>query len=659
MANRLKQEKSPYLMQHGENPVDWYPWCEEAFRKAAREDKPVFLSIGYSTCHWCHVMAHESFEDREVANLLNREFISIKVDREERPDIDAVYMSVCQAMTGSGGWPLTIFITPEQKPFFAGTYFPKNGGYGRFGLMDLLDRVAYLWKNNREELLRAGNQITAAINQGQTGNGSQPDRRLVERAYSQLAQRFDHKWGGFGAAPKFPTPHNLLFLMRYADTLQESNAMKMVEITLEDMARGGIFDHIGGGFSRYSTDEMWLVPHFEKMLYDNTLLLITYTKAYQHTKKESFADTADRTAGYILRELTDEEGGCYCGQDADSDGVEGKYYVFTPEEVKAALGKENGEEFCRLYDFEGKSIPNRIHSSEDGWNMDDPRLNKLYEYRLNRTKLHKDDKILLSWNAWAIIALAKAGQVLEEPSYLDAAIRIHEFIERKMVTEHDRLYLRYRDGEAAYVGQLEDYAVYALALLELYRTTFDVKYLQAAVHRAEQMVELFEDKNKGGYFMTAFDGEQLIARPKETYDGAMPSGNSVAAMVLQTLASLTGEQEWQAAADRQLSFLAGEIGEYPSASCFGVLAMMEALYPHRELVCATSDDLPDELKDYLRSHPADDLHILLKTKEYAEALAECAPFTNDYPIPEQGTMYYLCENGVCKAPVSEFRMLKI
>ena len=441
--------------------------------------------------------------------------------------------------------------------------------------------------------------------------------------------------------------------------------MKMVEITLEDMARGGIFDHIGGGFSRYSTDEMWLVPHFEKMLYDNTLLLITYTKAYQHTKKESFADTADRTAGYILRELTDEEGGCYCGQDADSDGVEGKYYVFTPEEVKAALGKENGEEFCRLYDitdtgnFEGKSIPNRIHSSEDGWNMDDPRLNKLYEYRLNRTKLHKDDKILLSWNAWAIIALAKAGQVLEEPSYLDAAIRIHEFIERKMVTEHDRLYLRYRDGEAAYVGQLEDYAVYALALLELYRTTFDVKYLQAAVHRAEQMVELFEDKNKGGYFMTAFDGEQLIARPKETYDGAMPSGNSVAAMVLQTLASLTGERLWQAAADRQLSFLAGEIGEYPSASCFGVLAMMGALYPQRELVCATSDGLPEELKNYLKLHPAADLQVLLKTKDNTDVLSKCAPFTKDYPIPEQGSMYYLCEGGACKAPVPEFFQLNI
>ena len=665
MSNRLNQEKSPYLMQHGENPVDWYPWSEEAFRKAAREDKPVFLSIGYSTCHWCHVMAHESFEDPEVADLLNREFISIKVDREERPDIDAVYMSVCQAMTGSGGWPLTIFMTPEQKPFFAGTFFPKYGGYGRFGLMDLLERVADLWKNNREELLRAGNQITAAINQEQTSNGQKPNRSLVERAYGQLAQRFDHKWGGFGGAPKFPTPHNLLFLMRYAEVTRESNAMKMVEITLEDMAKGGIFDHIGGGFSRYSTDEMWLVPHFEKMLYDNALLLIAYTKAYQHTKKESFADMARRTVRYILRELTSEEGGCYCGQDADSGGVEGKYYVFTPEEVKAVLGEADGAEFCRLYDitdsgnFEGKSIPNRIRSLENGWDIKDPRLEMLYDFRLNRTKLHKDDKILLSWNAWAMIALAKAGQVLEEPSYLDAAVRIHEFIESKMVTEHDRLYLRYRDGEAAYEGQLEDYAVYALALLELYRATFDAKYLQAAIHRAKQMVELFEENNKGGYFMTAFDGEQLIARPRETYDGAIPSGNSVAALVLQTLASLTGEQKWQAAADRQLSFLTGTIGEYPSASCFGVLALMGALYPHRELVRATSDGLPDELKNYLKSHPADDLQVLLKTKENAETLAECAPFTKDYPIPEQGSMYYLCENGACKAPVPELSQLNL
>ena len=412
MANRLYKEKSPYLLQHGENPVDWHPWSEEAFQKAQQEDKPVFLSIGYSTCHWCHVMAHESFEDQEVAEILNRDYISIKVDREERPDIDAVYMSVCQAVTGSGGWPLTIIMTPQQKPFFAGTYFPKKGAYGRMGLIDLLERVALLWKENREELIEAGNEITAAINLNHTGSGKEPDRKLVERAASQLARIFDVKWGGFGQAPKFPTPHNLLFLMRYGSTMQEAGAMKMAQVTLEDMARGGIHDHIGGGFSRYSTDEKWLVPHFEKMLYDNTLLLMAYVKAYQHTKKESLADVAHRTAQYILLELTSEEGGCYCGQDADSEGVEGKYYVFTPDEVKHLLGKEDGEEFCRLYDitedgnFEGKSIPNRIRSTEDGWERNDPRLKKLYDYRLSRTHLHKDDKILLSWNGWVMIGLA-------------------------------------------------------------------------------------------------------------------------------------------------------------------------------------------------------------------------------------------------------------
>lgn len=665
MANRLKQEKSPYLLQHGENPVDWYPWGEEAFQRAAREDKPVFLSIGYSTCHWCHVMAHESFEDEEVAGLLNREFVCIKVDREERPDVDAVYMSVCQAVTGSGGWPLTIFMTPEQIPFFAGTYFPKRGSYGRYGLMELLEQVASLWKTNREELLRAGNQITAAINRDQRNSGHEPNRKLVERAYSQLARQFDHHWGGFGRAPKFPTPHNLLMLMRYAETVQEPKALKMAVVTLEAMARGGIHDQIGGGFSRYSTDEMWLVPHFEKMLYDNALLLMTCVKAYQHTKRECFADVAHRTAGYILRELTEAEGGCYCGQDADSDGVEGKYYVFTPAEVKGVLGEADGEEFCRLYDitasgnFEGKSIPNRIQSREKGWDRDDPRLEKLRGCRLHRTRLHKDDKILLSWNAWTMIGLANAGQVLGEQSYLDAAIRIHEFIEKKMTDDSGRLYLRYRDGEAAHAGQLDDYAVYALALLELYRATFNVRYLQEAARRAGQMLELFEDKAHGGCFMTAADSERLIARLKETYDGAIPSGNSAAAMALQRLASLTGETEWQTAADRQLRFLAGEIGEYPSSSCFGVLAMMGALYPHRELVCASAAGLPDELKAYLTEQPADDLQILLKTAENGEILSTLAPFTKDYPVPVQGAVYYLCENGACKAPVTMFENLKL
>lgn len=441
--------------------------------------------------------------------------------------------------------------------------------------------------------------------------------------------------------------------------------MKMAQLTLEDMARGGIHDHIGGGFSRYSTDEMWLVPHFEKMLYDNALLLIAYVKAYQHTKKEEFADVAHRTAQYILRELTDEEGGCYCGQDADSEGVEGKYYVFTPEEVKQILGETDGEEFCRLYDitekgnFEEKSIPNRIHSTDKGWEREDSRLKKLYDYRLNRTKLHKDDKILLSWNGWAMNSLAQAGFVLGEQEYLNAAIRIHEFIESKTTTEDDRLYLRYRDGEAAHMGQLEDYAVYALGLLELYRNTLDVSYLEKAIHRAEQMLELFEDREQGGYFMTASDGETLISRPKETYDGAIPSGNSVAAMVLQKLALLTGEGKWQDAAGRQMQFLANAIWDHPGSSCLGILAMMDALYPHRELVCCTHNNMPDELKNNLKERSVDNLQILLKTVENSKQLAKCAPFTADYPIPEQGTMYYLCEDGACKAPVSAFSQLKL
>ena len=665
MPNHLRSEKSPYLIQHMDNPVEWYPWCVEAFQQAAQEDKPIFLSIGYSTCHWCHVMAHESFEAEEVARILNRDFISIKVDREERPDIDAVYMAVCQAITGSGGWPLTILMTPDQKPFFAGTYFPKRGTYGRMGLIELLERVALLWKENRGDLIRAGNDITSAIKQSQTQSGSEPDRRLVERAFSQLARIFDVKWGGFGQAPKFPTPHNLLFLMRYAAAMQEAGALKMAIVTLEDMARGGIHDHIGGGFSRYSTDEKWLVPHCEKMLYDNALLLMAYVKAYQHTKREEFADVAHRIAGYVLRELRSDEGGLYCGQDADSDGVEGKYYVFTLAEIKQVLGQSDGEEFCRLYDitdtgnFEGKSIPNRIQLMGKGWDRDDPRLKKLYDYRLQRTKLHRDDKILLSWNAWAMIGLAQAGFVLNEERYLDSAIKIYHFIEEKMTDESDRLYLRYRDGEAAHAGQLGDYAVYSLALLELYRCTFDPRYFQEAIRRAEQMMELFEDEEHGGYFMTASDAEPLISRPKETYDGAIPSGNSVAAMVLQRLASLTGERGWEEATQRQMRFLACRIAQYPASSCLGVLAMMDALYPHRELVCCFSESTPEELLHWMRDHTADDLHILVKTSENEEILTDCAPFTEDYPIPEHGSMYYLCENGSCKAPADRFEKLKL
>lgn len=660
MSNRLKYEKSPYLLQHGDNPVDWYPWCREAFDRAAKEDKPILLSIGYSTCHWCHVMAHESFEDEEIAGILNREFVSIKVDREERPDIDSVYMSVCQAVTGSGGWPLTILMTPEQKPFFAGTYFPKYSRYGQPGLADILNRAAGLWKHDREELLDTGEQIASSIGAGAPYGKGTPEKGIFRNAFEMFHRQFDGEWGGFGFAPKFPAPHNLLFLMRYALAENEPEALHMAEHTLDAMARGGIFDQIGGGFSRYSTDEKWLVPHFEKMLYDNALLILAYLKCWQITGEEAYADIVRRTADYILRELTDEAGGFYCGQDADSDGVEGKYYVFGQEEILSILGEMDGKEFCRLYgitpggNFEGKSIPNRIGQQESGWHIGDIRLQKLYEYRRKRTELHRDDKILLSWNGWMIMALACAGRVLADERYLDAAVRAQQFIASHMVDPDDRLYLRFCGGEAAHAGQLDDYAVYGLALLELYQSTFQTAYLKEAIRRAGQMSELFEDYEGGGYYMTARDAEKLISRPKETYDGAIPSGNSAAGMLLQRLALLTGEVKWQEAADRQLRFLAGEIREYPAGYGFSLLALAEALYPHRQLVCAAGRGIPEELVRYLRKHPADGFLVLIRTPENERELSECAPFTAEYPVPECGAVYYLCEDGVCRAPETDF-----
>lgn len=663
MANRLRQEKSPYLLQHGDNPVDWYPWCQEAFQRARQEDKPVFLSIGYSTCHWCHVMARESFADEEVADALNRDFISIKVDREERPDVDAVYMEVCQAFTGSGGWPLTILMTPEQKPFFAGTYLPKRGVSGHLGLLELLERAAEMWRGNREGLRETGNRVAELLSREAPSREGEPDWALLHQAYGQFRQRFDPVWGGFGRAPKFPTPHHLLFLLWYAQAERSPEALAMVECTLDAMARGGLQDQIGGGFSRYATDRKWLVPHFEKMLYDNALLILAYLRAYEVTGKPLYAHTARRTADYILSELTGQEGGFFCGQDADSEGEEGKFYTFTPEEVQAVLGKEDGEEFCRRYgitpagNFEGKSIPNRIGQQEEAWAAEDSRLKRLARYRRERTRLNRDDKVLLSWNAWTILALTRA-RTLDGP-YLEAATRAHRLIQTRMTDEQNRLYLRYREGEAAHQGQLEDYAVYTLALLELYRASFDPAYLEEAIVRAGQMVDLFEDRDRGGYFITPKDGERLIARPKEVYDGAIPSGNSAAAMALQALADLTGETRWREAAHRQLRFLAGAAAEHPIESSFGLLAIAQALSPHRELVCAAAEGLPRELEAFLRTGGGEDLSVLLKTAENGQRLAQCAPFTAPYPVPEGGAMYYLCENGACQAPTRDFNRLPL
>ncbi|HWS42793.1 MAG TPA: thioredoxin domain-containing protein [Pseudoflavonifractor sp.] len=650
--NRLSREKSPYLLQHAENPVDWRPWGPEAFERAQAEDKPVFLSIGYSTCHWCHVMAHESFEDRAAAEVINAHFIPVKVDREERPDVDAVYMAACVAMNGSGGWPLTVLLTPEQKPFWAGTYLPKKQ------LISLLTQVSRLWSRDRENLLSAGEEMTAYLRREEHTRPGTPQRALAELAVVHLGQGFDRVWGGFGAAPKFPIPHNLLFLLRYARLAGDAAAGEMAERTLEGMYRGGLFDHVGGGFSRYSTDGKWLIPHFEKMLYDNALLVLAYTEAYQQTRRPLWGQVARRTLDYVLAELTDPQGGFYCGQDADSDGAEGKYYLLSTGELGELLGRENAAAFCRWYgvtpegNFEGKSIPNLITQSDidrepEGMGT----LRELvYAYRLERTRLHRDDKVLAAWNGLAIAALARAGLVLEEPRYLDAAERASKFLKQALTDSEGHLLARWREGDAAHPGKLDDYAFCACGLLELYAATLRPEHLAEAARLAGLLLDLFSDERGSGLYPYPSDAEQLITRNKETYDGAMPSGNSAAALVFSRLARLTGQGRWRSVADRQLAYLAGVMEPYPEGHSFALLALLEELWPSAELVCATQE-VPEALLDFLRERPRPELSVLVKTPLTEPLLTRLAPFTADYPTPPSGVKYYLCRGQSCAQPV--------
>lgn len=661
--NRLQYEKSPYLQQHKENPVDWFAWGEEAFAKAKAEDKPVFLSIGYSTCHWCHVMERESFEDMEVAELLNRSFVSIKVDREERPDIDAVYMNVCQSMTGSGGWPLTILMTPEQKPFFAGTYFPKQNRYGVAGLMELLTQVERLWQERREELTEAGERVTVFLQQTEESRTGTPTKALLRQGAEELMERFDPLWGGFGTAPKFPMPHVLLFLLRLAEAEGEAAWRTAAEKTLEAMAQGGIFDQIGGGFSRYSTDATWLLPHFEKMLYDQAGLVLAYLEGYRQTGRQLYRRIAEKTLAYVLRELTGETGGFFCGQDADSDGIEGKYYGLTPQELKPILG-ETAAAFCSRYhiteegNFHGRSIPNRIgekieEEQEEQW---ESALASVEKYRREREQLHKDDKCLTAWNGWMIAAFARASRLLGEETYGNAAKRAAAFVEKQLTEETGRLYLRYREGEAAYQGQLEDYACYAYGLLELYGATLELSYLERAAELAE-LAEVWFGAETGGGYLYAADGEQLIQRPKEVYDGAMPSGNSVLGLVYGRLAALTGERLWQERQEKQLTFLAGALERVPSGAAFGALALAEALYPGMELVCVSAEEQPSAaLLSFLQKREG--IAVLWKTRKNQERLAKLAPWTAAYPIPSAGEVYYLCRGRQCFAPQREIKALE-
>jgi uncharacterized protein len=657
--NKLIHEKSPYLLQHAYNPVNWFPWSEEAFDKARHEDKPVFLSIGYSTCHWCHVMERESFEDDEVAAYLNAHFVAIKVDKEERPDIDAVYMSVCQALTGGGGWPLTVFLTADKKAFYAGTYFPKNARYGMNGLLEVLASVIKLWETGREKLVHQGNEILKRIGSSDSRRNEMITKTDFYMAMETFSQSFDVRNGGFGHAPKFPTPHNIMFLLRHAYFEDLPEALNIAETTLRQMYRGGMFDHIGGGFSRYSTDEKWLVPHFEKMLYDNALLTLAYLEAYQLTGTELYKAVAEKTLRYIQREMTDSEGGFYSAQDADSEGEEGKYYALTPEAVKAVLGNDDRDFFCGYFgiteagNFEGSSIPNLLDN--DAYETPDARIEALlpeiYAYRLSRTQLFRDDKILTSWNALMTAAYAKAYQVLGTEAYLTAAERAAEFIQKKLTRPDGRLYVRYRNGDAAGTGYLEDYAYTVYALVSLYEATFNSAYLKTALNYAETMCELFEDRQNGGFYLYAEDAEALMLRPKETYDGAVPSGNSVAAYALSKIAKLTAESKWEERAERLLAFMAPSIKDYPAGHCFGLIAAQLELYPSKEVICtAASDKDIEAIKNALSHIYLPNTTLLIKTKETEGSVHAIAPFTRAYLIMDKKTNFYICENKACSVP---------
>ncbi len=681
IGNRLAYEKSPYLLQHADNPVDWYPWGDEAFRKAKEQDKPIFLSIGYATCHWCHVMAHESFEDVAIAGLLNKHFISIKVDREERPDIDNIYMTVCQALTGRGGWPLSIFMTPEAKPFYAGTYFPKTGRMGVPGLMDILSHIASLWEKERTSLISDSEKITDLIRpkpDSKKSSHSLGDDTL-KMGYENLKDSFDSINGGFGSQPKFPTPHQLTFLLRWHKRDPDSDALKMVEKTLEAMRSGGIFDQIGFGFHRYSVDAKWLVPHFEKMLYDQALLAMAYTEAFQVTGKDNFLETAKEIFTYVLRDMAAPEGGFYSAEDADSEGKEGLFYIWTPKEVERHLGKDPGELICRFYgiteegNFEdGDSIAHvpvshKRFAESEGISL--PELEttlesareKLFSVRKQRIHPLKDDKILTSWNGLMIAAFAKGYQVFGDRAYADAAKGAAGFILKKLKTKDGRLLRRYRQGDAAYPGYLDDYAFMVWGLIELYEATFEVAWLEEAVLLNKSMMDIYWDIKDGGLFFTGEGNETLIMRSKEIYDGAIPSGNSVAALNLLRLGRMTGNVDLEQKAEQLINTFAGQVTSYPAGYTQLLAALDFVIGPGKEVVIAgdTGTEATQSMVRTIQNKFLPNKVVLLKHQgAEGKRLANLSPFVEAMgPVNRKPTVY-ICEQYTCKSPISDISELE-
>jgi uncharacterized protein len=661
-VNRLSRETSPYLLQHAGNPVDWYPWGDEALTRARSEGKPVLLSIGYSACHWCHVMAHESFEDEDVALLMNDNFVNIKVDREERPDLDAVYMDAVQSITGSGGWPLTVFLTPEGKPFYGGTYFPPEDRHGMPSFARVLTAVADFYRENRGEVERAVGQIVAALERKDDVRKARGTLSLatLDRAVSALERYFDAANGGFGSAPKFPQPLTLEFLLRYHGRTGSEQALSMVTTTLEQMAKGGIYDQIGGGFHRYATDARWLVPHFEKMLYDNALLSQVYLHAYIVTGRPLFRRIAEETIDYVLREMLSPEGGFHSTQDADSEGIEGKYYLWTADEVRKVLGEETTRTVNGYYgvtvggNFEGRSILH-IPGNTPAEESDIIKLAKssLLEARVKRIRPARDDKILTSWNALMLTSLAEAACVLGRDDYLGAAIANGSFL-LKEVTSAGYLRHVYMGGEARIEGYLEDYALVIEGLLGLHQAAFDGRWLREAIRLTEVMVEGFWDEASGCFYDTGKRHEALFVRPRNVHDGATPSGSSAAALALIKVSRLTGNKAFEEMAARSLEAVQEEMSRSPLAFGNWLCALDFHLSPPREVVIIGPRGKPAT---------AELLHVLCNTwlpnkVVVARDPADSAPveglglLDNRAMVDERPTVF-VCDNCSCRSPVSD------
>ncbi len=653
--NRLAKAQSPYLRQHDANPVDWYEWGDEAFEKASREGKPIFLSIGYSTCHWCHVMAHESFENPAIAAILNEHFVSIKVDREERPDIDQVYMTAAQALTGGGGWPLSIWMTPDRKPFFSGTYFPPEDRWGRAGFPTILRKIADLWKSDRKRLQEDAERLTDALAQSDRPPAGPLDPKILEETVERFRGEFDSEHGGFGGAPKFPRSIVLELLLRSYARTKKTETLEMIEKTLTAMRAGGMYDQLGGGFHRYSTDERWLVPHFEKMLYDNALLARAYTQAYQLTGKEEYARTVRETLDYVLRDMTSKEGGFYSAEDADSPlpeggNAEGAFYLWNPPQVKAVVPGEEGDRLCAALgiveggnfesphpgDPKGMSVLHRIADAPE------PGMRKLFEARSKRPRPHLDDKILADWNGLMIGAMAFAGSVLDEPKYVQAAERAAKFLLRSM---------RRADGRWLHVGSipgfLDDYASLAEGFWFLHQATQKTEFAEVAVRTAEILIEDFED-SAGGFFHTAKSSEKLIARRKESYDGALPSGNSVAALALLRLANLTSRDDFRKAAQASLNAFADTIARQPVAYPYHLCALDARLGPSQEIVIV--GDSPSMIRAIRR-------RFLPNTVVVVASEAKLFPMTAERGKVDGKPTAYVCSNGTCKLPTTSVEEL--